>query len=68
MELYCQGSAPTLVDVLLVPQIFNVQRRECRLDPVPTVMRVFAECMALDAFTAAQPSACPGWAPDAISP
>ncbi len=60
---FCHGDAPTMADVLLVPQIFNAQRMECRLDHVPTVMRVFAECMKLDAFAAAQPSACPDAAP-----
>ena len=60
---FCHGDAPTMADVLLVPQIFNAQRMDCRLDHVPTVMRVFAECMTLDAFTAAQPSACPDAAP-----
>jgi maleylacetoacetate isomerase/maleylpyruvate isomerase len=42
-----------------VPQIFNAQRFDCRLDHVPTVMRVFEACMALPAFQAAQPSSCP---------
>jgi len=42
-----------------VPQIFNAQRMDCRLDHVPTVMRVFDECMKLDAFVKTQPSACP---------
>lgn len=56
---YCHGDTPTLADVLLVPQIFNAQRFECRLDHVPTVMRVFSECMRHEAFLAAQPSACP---------
>jgi maleylacetoacetate isomerase/maleylpyruvate isomerase len=60
---YCHGDAPTMADVVLVPQIFNAQRMECRLDHVPTVMRVFAECMKLDAFTTAQPSACPDATP-----
>jgi maleylacetoacetate isomerase/maleylpyruvate isomerase len=56
---FCHGDAPTLADITLVPQIFNAQRLDCRLDHVPTVMRVFAECMRLDAFTKTQPSACP---------
>jgi maleylacetoacetate isomerase/maleylpyruvate isomerase len=56
---YCHGNAPTLADCVLVPQIFNAQRFDCRLDHVPTVMRVFDACMQLDAFKAAQPSACP---------
>jgi maleylacetoacetate isomerase/maleylpyruvate isomerase len=56
---FCHGDAPTLADITLVPQIFNAQRLDCRLDHVPTVMRVFAECMRLDAFMKTQPSACP---------
>jgi maleylacetoacetate isomerase/maleylpyruvate isomerase len=56
---FCHGDTPTLADVVLVPQIFNAQRMDCRLDHVPTVMRVFGECMALDAFSGTQPSACP---------
>jgi maleylacetoacetate isomerase/maleylpyruvate isomerase len=56
---FCHGDAPTLADVVLVPQIHNAQRMDCRLDHVPTVMRIFAACMAHDAFAKTQPSACP---------
>ena len=56
---YCHGDAPTLADCCLVPQIFNAQRFECRTDHVPHVMRVFEACMAHDAFSKTQPSACP---------
>jgi len=56
---FCHGDAPTLADCVLVPQIFNAQRLECRTAHVPTVMRVFAECMKLGPFVDAQPSACP---------
>jgi len=56
---FCHGYAPTLADVVLVPQIFNAQRMECRLDHLPAVMRVFDECMQLEAFFKTQPSACP---------
>jgi len=56
---YCHGDAPTMADCLLVPQIFNGQRFNCRLDQVPNVMRVFDACMQLEAFQQAQPSACP---------
>src|SRR5438034_1050071 len=55
-ESYAAVSASRLV---LVLQIFNAQRMDCRLDHVPTVMRVFGECMKLDAFAKTQPSACP---------
>ncbi|MBC8058914.1 MAG: maleylacetoacetate isomerase [Rhizobiales bacterium] len=56
---FCHGDTPTLADCVLVPQIVNAQRFECRLDHVPTVMRVFEACMALDAFSKTQPSAYP---------
>jgi maleylacetoacetate isomerase/maleylpyruvate isomerase len=56
---FCHGETPTLADCVLVPQIFNAQRFEAKLDHVPNVMRVFGACMALPAFQGAQPSACP---------
>jgi maleylacetoacetate isomerase/maleylpyruvate isomerase len=56
---FCHGDTPTLADCVLVPQILNAQRFECRLEHVPTVMRVYEACMQLDAFTKTQPSACP---------
>jgi maleylacetoacetate isomerase/maleylpyruvate isomerase len=56
---FCHGDTPTLADCVLVPQIFNARRFDCRLDHVPQVMRVFDACMALPAFEATQPKACP---------
>ena len=56
---FCHGDTPTLADCVLVPQIHNAQRMQCRTDHLPTVMRIFAECMRLDAFAQTQPSACP---------
>jgi maleylacetoacetate isomerase/maleylpyruvate isomerase len=56
---FCHGDAPSLADICLVPQIFNAQRFDCRLDHVPAVMRVFEACMTLPAFEGTQPSQCP---------
>jgi maleylacetoacetate isomerase/maleylpyruvate isomerase len=56
---YCHGGTPTLADCVLVPQIFNARRFDCRTEHVPHVMRVFEACMKLDAFSKTQPSACP---------
>jgi maleylacetoacetate isomerase/maleylpyruvate isomerase len=56
---FCHGDTPTLADVTLVPQIFNAQRFECRLEHVPAVMRVFEACMQLDAFEQTRPEKCP---------
>ncbi len=56
---YALGDAVTLADVIIVPQIFNAQRMDCRLDAVPTIMRIFGNCMQLPAFVETQPSAQP---------
>ena len=56
---FCHGDAPTLADIFLVPQIFNAQRFACRLDHVPTVMRIHERCLALPAFAAAVPAGQP---------
>lgn len=58
-SLYCHGNTPTMADCCLVPQIFNAQRFKTPLDGLPRTMAVFDACMALPAFQAAQPSACP---------
>ena len=56
---FCHGDAPTIADCCLVPQIFNAQRYQCDTAGYPVTMRVFAECMKLDAFDRAQPSKQP---------
>jgi maleylacetoacetate isomerase/maleylpyruvate isomerase len=56
---FCHGDTPGLADCVLVPQIFNAMRMDCKLDHVPTVMRVFEACMAEPAFVSTEPSACP---------
>jgi len=56
---FCYGDSPTMADCCLVPQIFNAQRYQCDTAAYPTAMRVFAECMKLDAFDRAQPAKQP---------
>jgi maleylacetoacetate isomerase/maleylpyruvate isomerase len=56
---FCHGESPTIADCCLVPQVFNAQRYDCDLAAYPTAMRIFAECMQLDAFLRAQPSRQP---------
>ncbi len=58
-ERFCHGDSPTLADCCLVPQIFNAQRYQCDLAPYPRTMRVFGQCMKLDAFERAQPAKQP---------
>ena len=53
---FCHGDTPTMADCCLVPQIFNAKRYKSDLAPYPTAMRVFEQCMQLEAFDRAQPS------------
>ena len=56
---FCQGDTPTMADCCLVPQIFNARRYDCELSSYPRTMRVFEECMKLEAFDRAQPAKQP---------
>ena len=58
-DKFCHGDAPTMADCCLVPQIFNAKRYNSDLKPYPTTMRVFEQCMKLEAFDRAQPSKQP---------
>jgi maleylacetoacetate isomerase len=53
---YCYGDMVTMADCCLVPQVFNAKRYECDLAPYPTIVRIFEECMQLEAFSSTQPS------------
>ena len=56
---YSHGESPTMADCCLVPQVFNAKRYNCALAPYPVTMRVFEECMKLEAFDTAQPAKQP---------
>ena len=44
------GNQPGLIDICLVPQIFNACSAQMDVRPYPTLMRIFHECMKLPAF------------------
>jgi maleylacetoacetate isomerase len=56
---HCYGDMATMADCCLVPQVFNAKRYECDLAPYPTIVRIFDECMKLEAFSATQPARQP---------
>ena len=56
---FCHGDAPSMADCCLVPQIFNAKRYNSELTPYPVTLRVFENCMKLEAFDRAQPAKQP---------
>jgi len=47
---FAYGDQPGLIDICLVPQIFNALSAKMDMQPYPTLMKIFHECMALPAF------------------
>ncbi len=58
---YALGSAVGVVDVLLVPQVYNAVRFGLDMRPWPRIMSVYAACGELRAFQAAAPDAQPDY-------
>ena len=56
---FSHGDAPTLADVCLASQVFGAKFFNVDTARFPTVMRVFGECMKIDAFDRSQPSKQP---------
>ncbi len=56
---FCHGDAPTLADICLVPQLANARRLAVDLGAYPTLQRIEAACLALQAFADAAPARQP---------
>jgi len=52
-------ATPTLADICLVPQIANARRSAIAIDAYPTLARIEAHCLAVDAFARAAPDRQP---------
>lgn len=55
-EPFCFGTAPTLADCCLVPQVANALRMGCDTDAYPHLMRVHRHASAQPAFVLASPA------------
>ena len=51
----CHGDAPGLADICLVPQVFNAKRFDTDMSAFPTLRRINAYCLTLNAFVDAAP-------------
>ncbi|MGB0833506.1 MAG: maleylacetoacetate isomerase [Psychrobium sp.] len=52
---FCVGNEVSLVDVCLIPQLYNAHRFGLSLDDYPTIAAIEKRCLALDAFANAVP-------------
>jgi maleylacetoacetate isomerase/maleylpyruvate isomerase len=58
---FCHGEAPTLADVCVASQVIAAKDYcRCDVSGVPTVMRIYGECMKQEAFARSHPSRQPG--------
>lgn len=52
---FCHGDEPGMADLYLVPQLYNARRFNVPLEAYPTIVRIEAACLELDAFKVAAP-------------
>jgi len=52
---FCHGNAPTMADICLAGHVFAAEYFNVATTGVPTVARIFQECMKIDAFDRSQP-------------
>ena len=58
---FCHGDSPTMADICLAGQVIGATGYfKCDVAGVPTVMRVYDECMKNDAFSRFHPMKQPG--------
>jgi len=58
---FCHGNSPTMADICLAGQVIGAQGYfKTDVSSVPTCMRIYEECMKIEAFSKAHPLKQPG--------
>jgi maleylacetoacetate isomerase len=58
---FCHGDSATIADICLAGQVIGAAGYfKCDLSSVPTAVRIYEECMKIDAFSRAHPLKQPG--------
>jgi maleylacetoacetate isomerase len=57
---YCHGESPTIADISVVSLAVGHHFFKGTLDAYPTLARIYAQCMTLEAFASAHPLKQPG--------
>jgi maleylacetoacetate isomerase/maleylpyruvate isomerase len=57
--VFCHGDRPTIADICLVTQVTPAKTFDLPLEPYPRVMRIYDNCMAIQAFADAHPAKQP---------
>ena len=61
---FCHGNAPTVADICVASQVIGaIAYFSCDTTSVPTIMRIYNQCMEIDAFARAHPLKQPGARP-----
>jgi maleylacetoacetate isomerase/maleylpyruvate isomerase len=58
---FCHGDSPTMADICLCGQVVAATAYfKCDVSSVPTAMRIYEECMKIEAFSKPHPMKQPG--------
>ena len=61
---FCHGDSPTVADICVCSQIIGALAYfNCDTKAMPTAMRIYTQCMEIDAFAKAHPLKQPGAKP-----
>ena len=61
---FCHGNTPTLADICLVSQVIGALAYfSCDTTTIPSAMRIYGQCMEIEAFARAHPLKQPGARP-----